>query len=297
MSFVEQRKRKHGDRKDGHFIKDLPPINKIMIQIYPNRCDSEVSSTMDLDITNLMLYIKKRKEIDPNCNIKFFHCFIAALTRTINERPHLLRFISNYKMYQKDEIRISFVAKRKFNDKSGEAVINYVAKKDDNVDKISDFIIKTVNGERDETQIAKQEEANMTIDSLKRMPHFVMRLLGFFLRKFDKHGWLPKSITGPDPSFATAMVANLGSIGSRSVYHHLNNYGTCSMMITIGKIIEKEIKNDDGSVSNKTFVDVTATFDERIADGFYFLKSMELMQNYLNHPEVLEKPFEEEIKL
>ena len=46
----------------------------------------------------------------------------------------------------------------------------------------------------------------------------------------------------------------------------------------------------------KVYVDVTAIFDERIADGFYFINAMKLMQEYLNHPEVLEKTFDEEVK-
>lgn len=296
MSFIEKRKKKFGDRKDGHLIKDLPMVNKILVTLYPNRCDNEVSSTFDLDITNLTKYINKRKKDDPSCEIKFFHCFIAALVRVINDKRKLLRFVQNRKTYEKDEIRVSFVAKRAFNEKAEEAVINYFAKKDDNVDSITRFIINEVKGARDVEQVKLKEEDGKSMESLNKLPNFIFRLLGWFLRKTDKHGWTPKSAMEQDPSFATVLLSNLGSIGFKSVYHHLNNYGTCSFMITIGQIVDKVIVNKKGKKENRTYVDVTAIFDERIADGFYFINAMKLMQEYLNHPEVLEKAFDEEVK-
>ncbi|MCQ2795430.1 MAG: 2-oxo acid dehydrogenase subunit E2 [Bacilli bacterium] len=296
MDFVEKRKKKFGDRIDGHFVKDAPLMNKLMVGLYPNRCDCEVSSRFDLDITNLMNYIKARKEKDPNCQIKFFHCFIAAFARVINEKRLLLRFVQNKKIYERDEIKISFTAKRAFNEGAEESIVSYIAKKDDNVDSVTRFIIGEVNCLRDESIIEQRKNDKSSMESLNKLPNFVIRLFCWLLRRLDKHGWVPKSAVKEDPSFSTAMLANLGSIGLNSVYHHLNNYGSCSMMITIGKIQEREIKNNNGIVEKKFFVDVTGIFDERIADGFYFLNSMKLMQQYLEHPEVLEKPFNEEVK-
>lgn len=296
MAFVEKRKKKHGDRTDGHLVKDAAAINKIMVNIYPNRCDNEVSSTIDLDITNLTKYINDRKAKDSNCEIKFFHCFIAALTRVLNDKRLLLRFVKRHHIYEKDEISIAFMAKRAFNEKAEEAVINYFAKKEDNVDSITRFIINEVKGARDESQIKLKEESGKSIESLNKLPSFLFRLLAWFLRKTDKHGWTPKSAMKEDPSFSTVLLSNLGSIGFKSVYHHLNNYGTCSFMITIGQIVERVTKGKNGKNETKTYVDVTAIFDERIADGFYFINAMKLMQEYLNHPEVLEKTFDEEVK-
>lgn len=59
----------------------------------------------------------------------------------------------------------------------------------------------------------------------------------------------------------------------------MNNYGTNSIMITIGIINE---------VDGKWYVDICATLDERIADGFYFAKSLKLVQHILDNPKLLE---------
>ena len=72
-----------------------------------------------------------------------------------------------------------------------------------------------------------------------------------------------KTLTKGDTNYATILLSNLGSIKTNSVYHHLNEYGTNSIVITIGTIREEK---------GKKLVDITATLDERIADGFYFAR-------------------------
>ena len=37
------------------------------------------------------------------------------------------------------------------------------------------------------------------------------------------------------------------------------------------------------------------TLDERIADGYYYSKSVRLLKHLLEHPEELEKPMKEEV--
>ena len=51
------------------------------------------------------------------------------------------------------------------------------------------------------------------------------------------------------------------------------------MMATIGTMYK------DGK--GRDLVDMTITLDERIADGFYFAKSLKLMKHFLEHPETL----------
>ena len=63
------------------------------------------------------------------------------------------------------------------------------------------------------------------------------------------------------------------------------------MMITIGALTEKDVSDPDGKLSRRQFVDITATGDERVADGFYFSKSMKLLEKILSTPELLEVPF------
>ena len=66
----------------------------------------------------------------------------------------------------------------------------------------------------------------------------------------------------------------------------MNNYGTNSIVITIG-IIKEE--------NGRDVVDISATLDERIAGGFYFAKSIKLAQHIINNPKLLEENLVSEI--
>ena len=85
-----------------------------------------------------------------------------------------------------------------------------------------------------------------------------------------------------------ADASNLGSIKTNSVYHHLNEYGTNSVVITIGTIREEK---------GKKIVDITATLDERIADGFYFAKSIQLAEYIAKNPELLLENFQTKVEI
>ena len=131
---------------------------------------------------------------------------------------------------------------------------------------------------------SKNEGKNDFDDTLKiftKLPGWLLGGIVSFVKFLDKHGWNPKALTEGDTNYSTVIFSNLGSIHSNSCYHHLNEYGTNSIVITIGTIHE---------VEGRRKVDITFTLDERIADGFYFAKSVNMAQEIANEPELLEKP-------
>jgi pyruvate/2-oxoglutarate dehydrogenase complex dihydrolipoamide acyltransferase (E2) component len=113
------------------------------------------------------------------------------------------------------------------------------------------------------------------------------------IRGLDFWGVNPKFLTDGDPNYSSIFVSNLGSIKCPSVYHHLNNYGTNSMMITIGTLHKEEVLMEDGHKEVRDVIDLGATLDERIADGFYFVRSLKLIKHIFAHPELLEQPLNE----
>ncbi len=71
-----------------------------------------------------------------------------------------------------------------------------------------------------------------------------------------------------------------GSIKCNAAYHHLNNYGTNSLVVTIGKIHKEQVTDENGNVRIRDVVALGATADERIADGFYFASSCGCWNRY-----------------
>ena len=132
-----------------------------------------------------------------------------------------------------------------------------------------------------------------TVDAFARIPRLLLMLAIRIIRYLDFWGVNPKALTEGDPNYTTILTSNLGSIQCPSVHHHLSNYGTNSIMITIGALHKEEVLMPDGTKQVRDLVDVGATLDERIADGFYFAKSLKLIKHIFAHPEMLEKPLGE----
>ena len=64
------------------------------------------------------------------------------------------------------------------------------------------------------------------------LPKFILSFIVKIVLFLDNHGINPKALTEGDTNYATILFSNLGSIKTNSVYHHLNEYGTNSIVIT-----------------------------------------------------------------
>ena len=102
-------------------------------------------------------------------------------------------------------------------------------------------------------------------------------------------------VTAGDPYYSTVLLSNLGSIKLRCGYHHLSNWGTTSVFIVVGEKKIRPFYDENGNVEMRDSVDIGLTVDERIADGYYFSKTVRLLKTLLENPELLEKPIEEEV--
>ncbi len=291
MSFLEKQPRKMGDRRDGVWVKDAPGLNVIMANLYPNRTDCEVYLRQDIDVTELLKYIDAKNGPDAPYKTTLFHCFVAMVARVLNERPFLNRFIQGRRVYQRDEITVSFIAKRRFADHSEEALMQYKAKGSDTLEDISRFIVGEVHEMRKESSATGIDN---TINQFAKMPRLLLMLAIRIVRWLDFWGKVPKALSEGDSNCASVLLSNLGSIRCPSVYHHLNNYGTTSVLITIGTIRKEHVIMPDGTTQIRDIVDIGATLDERIADGFYFARSLKLIQHICANPELLERPLEED---
>lgn len=287
----KKEKRKWGDRRDGRWIRNTPGLQTVMASLMPNRTDCEVYLNDKIDATELMRYLEKKNAEHPEYKTTIFHCAITGLARMVRERPLMNRFIQGRRFYERNEISLSFVCKRRFTDHAEEALMVLVPKDTDTLDSISRKIVGDV------IETRKSEHATGGVDSLldwfAKMPRLVLMLMMRVIRWLDFWGINPKFITEGDPNYTTILASNLGSIQCPSVYHHLNNYGTNSIMITIGTLHKEELLMPDGHKEVRDVIDIGATLDERIADGFYFARSLKLIKHIFANPELLEKPLGE----
>lgn len=262
------------DRKDGKYIKEKDPIHAIMPYLFDKRTEAEVYIKEELDITKLKKWVdKQNKTLD--YKMTYFQALTAVFAKTIYNRPLLNRFIQGHRIYQRNIVSFSFVAKNKMVDEAKDMMVVIQAKENETVlDFTRRMAIDIFKTKKEGTN-----DLNGFIDKFLNLPRWILRIVVKVFKWLDYHGWLPESFTKTDSNHVTMLLSNLGSIETGSCYHHLNNFGTNSIMITIG-LIRKENK--------KHIVDISATIDERIAGGFYFAKSIKLTQYILDHPELLE---------
>ncbi|MBQ6549807.1 MAG: 2-oxo acid dehydrogenase subunit E2 [Lachnospiraceae bacterium] len=284
-------KRRWGDRADGRRVK-APGLQTIMCYLWPKRTDCEVYLNDTIDATELLKYLEKKNAEHPDYKTTMFHCAITGMARMVKERPMMNRFIQGCRIYERNEISISFVMKRRFQDGAEEALMVLVPKDTDTLDTISKKIVGDVNETR------KSEHATGGIDALldkfAKLPRLLLMLIFRVVRLMDFWGLTPKSLMEGDTHFTSILCSNLGSIQCPSVYHHLNNYGSNSIIITIGTLHKAKLLMPDGSEEIRDVLDIGATLDERIADGFYFARSLRLIRHIFAHPEMLDRPLGED---
>ncbi len=163
-------------RKDAYRVDDVNGMTQIMIDLKPRRCDSDVYIDQEIDVTNLVSYIKKKKEEDNS--ITYFHAFVTAMAMTIYNRRKLNRFIANRHVWEHKEIVISFVAKVEFDDNSEEMMIMVPISDNDNINTISEKIKSKVRGVRSKSEVKKG--ANSAIDILGKLPNIIrIPVVGF----------------------------------------------------------------------------------------------------------------------
>ena len=283
-------KRKWGDRWDGRRVK-VPGLQTIMANLWPKRTDCEVYLNDKLDITKMLKFVEKKNAEHPDIKTTFFHCVIAAVTKMVNERPMMNRFVQGGRTYERYEISAAFTAKLAFEDHAEEALLFFVPKPTDTVDDVSRMVVDRVNKVRNQGD--NKAGVDDLLDKVGALPRPLIMLIAKIVRWMDFWGKNPKALTDGDPHFSSIFLTNLGSIKCPAVYHHLNNYGTNSMMIAIGTIHDEEVLMPDGTKEIRKMCDIGATLDERIGDGFYFARSLKLVQYICDNPELLDRPINE----
>jgi len=275
-------KRKFGDRKDGKLLKNIDSMHYIMPLMYPNRCDNEACMNFTIDLTNAKAYLEKKNANNPEYKYNLFQLVLTATLKTIHQRPKMNYFIANGNMYERNELTAAFTVKKIFSDNGGEALARIKAKETDTIDTIHDEIFRQVSFCRSDSK----DQSTASMDIIQKIPG--KHLIGAVARWLDKHGWMPSSIIATDPYYCSVVLTNLGSIKLDAGYHHMTNWGTNSVFCVIGMMKKRPFYDDDGNVTMKDSVNLSLTIDERIADGYYYSKTVQLMKHLLENPELLE---------
>ena len=267
-------------RPDGTLARDVPAYRRVMPYLMRGRNESAVYFEQLVDLTEVEPFLETFNAARPETPATPFHLVAWAMARTMAAFPRMNRFVAGGRLYDRDGIWISYSAKRE--KKQGSPVI-VVKRRFDPDESFADMI--------GDMQAQLERDRRDTNSHTDRELRLVLRGQGLPLRGLmalerlaDSFGILPRSFIDNDPMFASAFIANLGSLKMDAPFHHLFEYGSVSVFCAIGQT-KPTAWVVDGVVEPRPIMPLRFTFDERVEDGLYAHAALEHMRALVEHPE------------
>ena len=274
-----------GRRADGKLLKKIDPIIALTPYLMPMRCDAQVFLNLKLDYEKIARYIVEQGQ--QGNKFTFMEIIIAAFVRVVSELPDVNRFVANKRLYARTQLTVSFA----------------LLKETANVDDIEENTVKCYFDPKDTIfdvaervgaaieQNRREEADNSTMKVAKLLLNPILaNTIVFAARFLDRYGIMPKYIMDASPFHTSMFFTQMASIGMPAVNHHIYNFGTTSLFVSMGSVIRENIVGPDGKATRKRYLPIGITADERICAGAVYAKLVNRIMYYINNIELLETP-------
>ena len=246
-------------RPDGRALL-LHPYRRMMPLLMPTRQGSIAMAESFIPVANIDAYLAK---IPEEKRPTLTHLVVAALARTLHLHPSLNRFEAGGRVYERFGVQVSMSMKRDLGDRASKvAVVKRDIQQGISPIELADYLRRDVTRERS----GEPSYVDREMDLLLRLPHGVLWLAVRLMKCLHHLNLLPGSFVEKDPLFASAFVANLGSLKMRDAYHHLYEWGTISVFAVVGRV-EERATIIDGKPAVLRGLPIRWTLDERVDDG------------------------------
>ena len=281
-------KRRRGDRTDGWRVHANDPIFDVIPHIMPQRCDSQVFFEEELDTTALDEFVRKtRRDASMEMpELSRLTVVMAACVRAMAKYPKVNRFVAGRKIYARNYFSIALTIKQNMNIDAEEANLKLYFDPDYTLKQVYDIIMKQVGDSKNKVDNA----TDGFVDKLTSIPQWAIRLFLSIVNSIDSRRGLPRWLYDLSPFHTSMYITDIGSTGIGSVYHHIYNFGTTSVFISIGRRDKKIVLDENGEPKNINIIKFCYVVDERICDGFYYAKAVRYINSLLKHPEKLLSP-------
>ena len=266
-------------------VKSLPPMTMMVPFIMVNRVGAQNLITDHIRVEKIEQYIKE-KQAQGMKNLTLMHVLIAAYVRMCSQRPAVNRFIRGQRIWTRREVEVSLVIKKEMNLESPDTAVKITVEPDATLEDVYNALDGEITGYRDNPGGGFDN----LVKVLSMIPALLLKFVVFLLRVMDYFGLIPKFLTKLSPFHTSFFITSMGSLGIPPIHHHLYDFGTCPVFCSFGAKRRVNEIESDGSVTKKSYVDLTFVTDERICDGFYFASSLRVLKNILRDPWQLDQP-------
>jgi hypothetical protein len=224
------------------------------------RNESAVYFEQRLDLARTLPWLEQR-------GARLFPLVLHALASVLHERERLNRFTIRRRTYQRKGVFLSFAAKKAMTDDAPLATI----KREFPAGESFEHVGAALSGEIGEARSDRPSHIDKELKIVLALPGFLLAFLIGVLKWAYSWGLAPRSLVDTDPLYTSAFVANLGSLKIDAAYHHLYEHGNCPLFVTVGQV-------EGGKLL------LRYTFDERVEDGMYCARALELLRKRVEDP-------------
>jgi hypothetical protein len=263
------------------------PYRRMMGFLLRGRNQSAVYFEQRLDLTKTLPWLAERNARlareagSPAPRATLFHLLLHGAASVLHERERLNRFTLGHRTYQRTGVFLSFAAKKGLTDDAPLATVKRRFAPGESFSALVTELTTQIGSARDHAPSAMDRELRI----LLALPAFLLAFIIALSRRLYAWGLAPRNLIDTDPMYASAFIANLGSIKIDAAYHHLYEHGTCPLFVTIGQIAQVPyVDGDHVAPAPRPEVTLRYTFDERVEDGLYCARSLQLLQQRVEDP-------------
>ena len=275
-----------GLRSDGKKVKNIDPFMRIVPHIMFERSDAMVMQLQEIDCQNMDNYILDKRKTE-GLRLSYMDIVMAAFVRVISLRPKLNRFVVNGRIFKRNNIQISLAVKKRLTDEAEETTVKMTFDGTESIKDVMEKIHNTVKENKGDISNDTDKIAKI----LTSTPNFMIKIMVRFLMWLDKHGMLPKSIIEVSPFHTSLFLTNLKSIKMETVYHHIYNFGTTGIFVSMGKetLEPRVVDLATKEIGVKKIMKMGIVVDERISDGLYNSLSLREFKKIMENPYLLDE--------
>jgi pyruvate/2-oxoglutarate dehydrogenase complex dihydrolipoamide acyltransferase (E2) component len=260
---------------------DLSAFRKIALGTWETTYDPSVYGTMEIRMDAAMRYLADFRRVTGR-RLTVSHMMAKVASIVLEECPDANAILRFNHIYLRKRIGVFFQVVMTDEgegkaDLSGATLYDVESK---SLVEICDEFEKKVTAVRKRQDPALEK----TRGTFKIIPHFllsgILRLISFFSYTLN----LDLRWAGiPSDPFGSIMITNVGSLGLDVAYVPLVPYSRVPILLAVGAVKDKPVVEDGAVVPGKV-MNVNATFDHRLIDGFHAAQMSKILRAWLEHP-------------
>jgi hypothetical protein len=267
-------------RADGTLVRGLANTRRVMPYLMRGRNESAVYFEHEMSLRKADAFVRAWNEANPMLRIDIFHLALWAMRDLIERNPSVNRFVAGGRIYLRDGIWFSYAVKQRL--EVGTPLI--VIKRRFDTDESFGAMVECMLAEQSSATSAERNTVDKELGLLLFFPGFVRRIIMAVVRNADRLGFLPRGFIDRDPMYTSTFFANMASLGMPPVYHHLYEYGTCSVFGSIGRPVAEPGSPTSGP-DRRRVMTVRWTYDERGDDGLNAWYALRRFKQVIEDPE------------